>query len=603
MKNQGVAGFALVVCLVVGGAGYLFAPALQNSARTNHEEASRKVEEARRLLSLYNAGVERVASLTAGAATGAEQAVEKARDEAFATLYQDEVDATVDAFGLDRSRRPTGPIDKQLRDGAGSLAALVAENDRLLADALTAVSAAISLAPEHAPANRLKGAILYFQGQSLARKSAAARVEALAARDRVAAAAAAVAAVQPRTTLVSNSGINEELTSMESQLATHQAAAGEVKRELAGLETNIARLEGELAAATAEADAARARMEEMSRKGMDLSRQDGYAMYDRDYSAAAETYRRALSRIHAINHGTLPNATIDASGDYLRGAYQENGRSENLTAAPGLSHYRAERERVAAAVASADEAVSRYQERIGRLKGILATYQQQQTTAASSIQSDRAAGTAAIEELIRASDEAGRIEGEAIRKFTQAAGAYRTAESSADAAVRDAAEASRSVTTEAEAVSSVSIVKDDSWIGAHIATEQAAAETAAAWQHYQQYQHETANAELLASAAPALGASDATAEARRALAEQARTAGLGLARSAGQIFQRSHGKLGRNWTVVAEYAGTAYLLVLFGERQHLKDVIANYRNAIAGREATPAAAPFKERLSKLEKMQ
>ncbi|RJP33174.1 MAG: hypothetical protein C4547_12690 [Phycisphaerales bacterium] len=595
-----------MVSLVLGGAGYVLAPSLQDSARTDYEAASRKVEAAQRLLYQYNANLARIEALTADLGPSVPdlaQASERARDEDFAGLYQDEVDTTVEVLEIDRSRRPTGAIESQIRDGVKARASLIADNDKLLADALAAVGEALRLSPSHAAANRVKGSILTFQGQAMARKSAGVRRRALAARDRVGSAVASIAADQPRTTLVSTSGIQEQIASMEAESAERQAASAQVKQTLADLDANIARLEGELAAAQAEADAARAVMDAMSRSGMDLSRPDGFVTFERDYSAAAAKYRSALGRVHAINHGTLPKATIDASGDYLRGAYVENGRTDNFTVAPGLAHYRAERDRVAGAVASATDAVTRYQERIGRLKDTLATYQQQQSAAAAGIREAQATGAAAVEDLIRDSDDARRLEDEAISRFSQAADAWRAAEVAADNAVRSAAEAARLVSPTAEDVSAASILKDDSWIGAHLSTERAGAKTAAAWVHFQQYQNETGLAEALASAANALGLGDDVAQPRRDLAEAARTAGVQAADSAIEAIQNVHGKLGKNWTVVAQYAGAVYLKVVFGERQYLKDVVANYRNAIAGRETTPAAATFKERLAKVEKMQ
>jgi len=306
--------------------------------------------------------------------------------------------------------------------------------------------------------------------------------------------------------------------------------------------------------------------------------------------------------VHALKQGTLPNASIDVSGDYIRGGYVENGKTEGLTTAPGLAHYTAERDRVQGAVAAADDAVTRYQERIGRLKGLLASYQAQQAAATAAIQTRRDAGAAAADDLLRLSDEAIQAENSAVAKFGQSATAYGAASTAAGTAVRDAADAMRVVSPENTDMAAASIVQDDTWVAAHIDTEQAAAESAAAWQHYQQYQNETANADLLASAAVSLELDEAVATARRDLATDAQTAGLASARSATEKFQRAHGKLGKSWTVVAEYAGAAYLLVLLGEPQHLKDVVANYRNAIASREAEGAAAPFKDRLAKLEKM-
>ena len=66
-------------------------------------------------------------------------------------------------------------------------------------------------------------------------------------------------------------------------------------------------------------------------------------------------------------------------------------------------------------------------------------------------------------------------------------------------------------------------------------------------------------------------------------------------------LEQAHRDLGRNWTVTAQHAGTTYLLVLFGQEGHLRDVTENYRNALSGQEDASYVQPLRDRLAALER--
>jgi hypothetical protein len=65
-------------------------------------------------------------------------------------------------------------------------------------------------------------------------------------------------------------------------------------------------------------------------------------------------------------------------------------------------------------------------------------------------------------------------------------------------------------------------------------------------------------------------------------------------------LQAAHGAVGQHWTIVAQGAGTEYLLALFGDESRVADVIETYRTALQGRENEDYAAPLAARLRVLE---
>jgi len=613
VKDNVVTGFALIVLFVGCGFGLTLAPRLQDAQLSVDVEASRGVEKARRLLSRFNANLERIAQVLE---VLREQKIDidlaevegRLESDEFLAVYQDELDVATREFATVSGERPHGEPSSQIREGIRTRRKLIEENDRLLADALNAVNAALSVsrgsadASSHRGANRLKGWILFFQGESAARRAARARAGAVPVRGRIAALAARVEGLRPQTSFVADIAIDERIAELTAELEKQTAAVDAVRGELSAVDERIAELERELASAKASAASARAAMEQLKADGIDFADSEGFQNFAASYEASAAQYRSALSRIHAIERGTMPEAKIDDSGDYINGRYLQNGSPENLTTVSGLAHYRAERERLAAAVKTADDSVSESRGDLDRLRESRDVHRRRESEASQAVADAQAQAQTAYDQLRRINAEAFAAEEEAIRRYAEAANTFGAAERAAGEWVRDAAEKTRALSPEAEALSAFTPQADDGWIGGHITTERAAAEAGQAWTYYQRFAARSRDADLLSASAQVLALGGADAEAERTAADEAREQGIEAVGKALDRLERAHDALGRNWAVTAQYAGTAYLLVLFGEQGRLNDVIANYRNAISGREEETCVLPFRDRLAKLENM-
>ncbi len=611
MKDHAVTGLALIVLFVGGGVGLTLVPSLQDAQLTVDTDASRGVEQARRLLSQFNANLERIAQLAEdlrilGIDIDRPEGDDRLGSDEFLAIFEDERDAQTGEFGAKDEHRPRGAPAAQIRDGLGERRKLIAANDELLADALAAVEGALLVqhgaadASDDCGGNRLKGLILFYQGESAARRAAQARSRTIPVRERISASGVRVASLEPDTRLVADSGIDQKTAALTKELQDRVATANAFRDELAAVDKRIGALEGELTTAQASAASARATMEQLQADGVDFGDAQGFERFTASYQTAAAQYRTAQNDVHAIEHGTLPHAEIDASGDYINGLYLENGSPDNLTSVNGLTHYRAERERLAAAVRMADQSVTDLGVDLGRFKETRRVYEQRQSEAAQEISDARTQGQAASERLAQIDVEVETLENEALSGYVEAAKAFERAERAVDDWVSEAGESLRNLSPETKSLSAYQPRLDDGWIGAHIATERAAAEAGLAWVYYQRFTARTRNAELWSETAEPLALAGADADQDRSAADEARENGIDAAKQAVERLQRAHRDLGRDWTVTAQHAGTAYLLVLFGNQGHLNDVIENYRNAIAGREDEVYARPLKERLDILE---
>lgn len=611
MKDNVFTTAAIVVLFGVAGIGFLLAPSLQDDQRSADAQASRSVEAGRRELAAYSANLDRVAQLRDDLAPRVDLDVADAaraeRDE-FLAFYEDERDALAEAFGLTGDRRPSGPPMTQIREGIAAAKEFIVENEDRLKEAMRNAEAALSVqegdasTAGHGGANRLKGLVLRAQGQAAARWAADVRTRAVPLETRILSLADQAQVIAAQTRLVAESGIEKNIAALTEELAQRIKSADAARAELSTLDERIATMERELAQAQAAAAAAREKMETLEQRGIDFSDPRGFEKFEQAHNAAAADYRSALKAAHAVEHGTLPKAELDASGDPLHGRYLENGSDQSRTPAMGLDYYRAERIRLAEGVRHGDDSVEMARGDLQRMKDTLADYQRRQQASTEQLAAVRSQALETYKAVAELAARAAEFEDQAVEKFSQASGAYEKAERWVAEWVSEAGERVRALGPEAEARSAFKARLDDGDIAGHCASERAAAETEQAWVHYQRYQALTSAATWIEGLGPTLGLPVEEAAALRESAQLAKTAGVECVSKALDILEKkSYESLRRNWTVAAQYAGSAYLLVLFGEPARLGDVIANYRNAVAGAGDDPSTKPIRDRLAALEK--
>ena len=195
-------------------------------------------------------------------------------------------------------------------------------------------------------------------------------------------------------------------------------------------------------------------------------------------------------------------------------------------------------------------------------------------------------------DLDRSDSEAFAVEDEALGLLDKAARTAKQASGFADDWIRDARVRADQSPAFAKRVT-------DTWMGGHIAAQEADARLIAAWIGFDRFEAYTENAAILEKAAT-IAMKEVDPEAETAKASAARTAAVEQITQAMVVLKSAHRKLNEHWTLTAQAAGANYLMTLFGYQDYLADAIESYRNAVKGREDDRIAQPFADRLSRLE---
>ncbi len=617
MKPDKITLIASATAFGTCGLAWLFLPSLQTSQRKVDVEASLHLERARRLLHLYNADLGyraavldqlRDAEVDVDIADPQELA-EDAGDE-----YQQLHTGLWTAFepkdwqqDPPRSAKPTyGNLPSQIRDGIKGRASLVAENSKLLKEAFEEIEKAVSASSgdasgsSHFEANRLKGVIQYHRG--LAERVAASikRSEAERHRRRLVELANRGAEWATAQTLVADSGIDERIRQVAEAASSAERELEEDRKALAQLDATIDDLTKRLNAAQTRADQARAAMEKLERDGVDFSDPKGGETFARRLTEQDSAYREALREVQSLEAGRLPNADIDAGGDFLKGRYLENGSAANLTIEHGLSHYRNERIVLATSVDGQVARVADFRSDLARLEGIKTAGNAAQTGAGQRKTETAPLASETFDKLSRLESEAEKIEGDALKMLDQSASSSQAAAASVDEWIGNARERAQDLSPESKDLSPSNARMDDEWMAGHIAAQAADARLAKAWIHYDRFVAASQNAEVLATASQVFGLKEADADSQRTKAEEAHKAGIEEVTRAMEILEKAYRKTEKHWTLTAQAAGTTYLLALFGQKEYVAEAVEGYRNALKGRETEKYTEKLATRLKRLE---
>lgn len=617
MKADKMTAIAFAATIGVCGIAWLFLPTLQAGQRKVDAEASLHLERARRLLHHYSADLA-YRALVLDQLRDAEVDVDIADPQALAEdagdEYQERHTELWTTFQPNdweqdppRSVKPNyGNVAGQIRDGVKTRAALIAENGKLLKDALDEIEKALSAASgdptarSQFEAGRLKGVIQYHRGLAERVRAGLKRAEADGYRRRLVGLANRGVEWASSKTLVADSGIDEQIRRVNERAAQAEGELNDDRKALAALDATIGDLERRLHTAQSRADQARAAMEQMQREGVNFSDPKGAEAFGRRLTEQDSSYREALREVQSLEAGRLPKADIDASGDFLKGRYLENGSATNLTIDQGLAHYRNERVVLAAKVEGEQKCVADFRSDLSRIEGIKAASLAAQTDAAQRIAETAPLAAEAYDELNRLESEAEVVEDAALKLLDQSVSASQQAAGAVDTWTGDAGKHTQNLKPEAKERSVYNARENDDWMAGHIAAQAADARLAKAWIHYDRFVAASQNADVLALVTKTLGLKEADPESERTKAAEARQGGIDEVTKAMEVLQKAHGKTEKHWTIVAQAAGTTYLLALFGQTDYVADAVEGYRNALKNRETEKYTERLAARLKRLE---
>lgn len=605
-----------IAALVTCGGGWLLLPALQGARRAVDVEASVTLERARRLLDMYNANLAYKALLVEELnAEDGELTFEDLSDKA-ADQYQQLHTAMWEAYqpndwAADTSQpRPAraayGNLPAQMRQGLSNQAKLAADNERLLDDALAAVANALSItrgdesSRTNAEANRLKGVILHHKGLAKALQAQLHRRNSDRVRQELVALAIDVAASEPAKTLVADSGIDERIDQLQVRAAELGGGLDEDRQELAEHDTRIAQLEARLAVVRSRRDDARAAISGLQAKGMDFSDVRGAESFRIRLEAFDQAFREADRQTHALTYGAYKNAQIDQSGDYLTGRYVGIGAAAEPTVEFGLVHLQRARAVLSARIEGQQRAVDNVRSSVAGLEGTKKAFAVVQEQAVRRIAESALTGSEMFTELNRIDSEAFLIEDAALDLLEQSVRVTRQAVGYADLWIRDARDRTQGLSPEATERSAFGGRLRDRWLSGDIAAQQADAHLAKAWIFYDRFDAYSQSGDTLADVAGGLDLKEADIQSERTKAQDAHDAGVEEIKQAMDATKRAYDAADHHWTIVAQSAGTTYLLALFGHEDYIDDAIEGYRNAIKGRENEKYAEVFVARLNRLE---
>jgi hypothetical protein len=636
VKDRAIVVLTAVVVTALGGAAYLFAPALQSDERKLEARVGAGAEHARRILDQFNAELDAATAIVDESGVAGELTVERVEAivsddhrDATAALQQEsqrmqemlkgaanrirnldtqlaELDAGAEVAPFPSTTLGSSPGQalSTLKQGVQWRERAQKENRSRLSSALSEVGGALSATEGEASgsnsvtANRIKGIAHFQEGDAAAREAALARSAADGQLFAMQQAARALAAARTRSRITDTSQVGAAIATRQEELAAARAQRDTVQARVDALAAEAADLEQRISGQEDIAQRARQRMEELEERGLDYALRDSAQRFAADYRPAAGAYRAAIREQHALRHGRLGNARIDDSGDLLAGGFVAATPGQDIEYVRGLDDVRADLAAAETELAGREMGLTQVED---QLRDVQALREQFVATAdrAQDAATDHQRNIADAYAAYRAqADKARAAEDAAIRKYKSAASAFTAAQRAGSTRVSN-------VPTDLDPAamerSPYALIQTDRWIGAEARSEAADASVWAALVWFERYTQ-------LSQALAVLGEVNAQAplgEFDRAALEQAaaeaRDAGTQLAEDAVRDLETAARDLGSHWTVAASLAGANYVLSLFGNPQLRGLAIQNYLAVVKDREDNPHVRPFKRRLEQLQR--
>jgi len=629
-----LSGVVIAVAFLVAGGVYLAAPALISGQARVDTEVRDHVERARRLLAKVSQNKERLAMvLEALRAAG----VEDLDDERLAELVEQDRELLDDARDrlqeVLRRRDPqrqaleaqlgevggvplvppprdfgrnVGQMVQAIREGLNARQRILAENARLLDEALAAIQEGLNV--QHGDASgrqdpaalNMQGVILYAQGCALHRQARPLRDQAHKPRRELLAVSAELALLDGEQQFVADSNMDTAIRQAREDLAGRTTGLDELNAQVASLSSKITDLDARLAEQQTVADEARRALDALVDKGPDLNDPQGFDKFAAEYGAQSLLYREALRQAQILEFGTLANAKIDESGDFISGRYTPVAGSERISPQPGLYHCRAELGDLQARAEQTGQMLAALGSQVEVLEASKARLARQAAEAAARAAELQTRAADAYESMTDLLDRAESLESEAIAKLDAAFRAFNGAAAQIQSQQAEASEAVAALSQEASERSARAAFSSNRWPAASDRARAADAKLRLAMIHYDRYRDLTADSGILAGLPDALEI-EADPEDLSEQAEEAGTEGFAAAEEAIDILYRASRDLNQHFSVAAEIASAYYLQSLFGRPDRVAAAIENYQAAVEGREDNPAVRRYVERLDQIRK--
>jgi len=615
-KNSTLAVAAGGAAVLITLGGWWAIPSLQAKQAAAESEASEHAERARRLLHRYNPGLDYRSLLLADLAeAGVDTTIND--PQVILDAAGDEIEEYI-AKGYelyqpadrDDPPRPVklrgGAAPGMIRGGITGRKEMVRLNEQFLKEALAevdrglAVRAGDASAATYAPGLRLKSVILQQMGLRECARAGLKRLDVGPVRAELMRLATQAAVLKPIQTLLTTSGVAEQIHALQSRLKETQAKLGQDRGALEQIESRIGELEKRLSEARDRMASARQTLDAALQGGVDPKEPGGPADYRKRVEAADAAFRDAMADVQALESGRYGGAVIDAAGDYLKSAYVPATDGGKVSAEFGLEHFRFERAIASAVVAGGERGLADLQADIARLEVLRdsqSSAQEQSTRALATIQSEAAK---VYEELAAIEADADKIEDQAIKYFDQSQSAAKQAADGAARWVNDARSQTQNLSPEARGRSGVARRLQDQWMSGFTQAHVADALLAKAQVHANRYAARSETASALTEVTTTLQIPDADVQEVEQTAKDAQAAGLAAVQDAVGTLERVHRDVGNHWTITAQAAAAMYLGVFLGNPDAAGDAVEAYRAAVKGREDKPFAARITSRLRQLE---
>ncbi len=630
----------LLVALIVPatlGVLYVGVPMLTSGMPIVSDQAGRHVETARRMIRKYGVNEERLSDLLAQLADwGESPALDSDRinallegdrtilapaEEHLKSLAksgnvgaQRELESRFEAMGGQRDGSLTpqssfganvGQMAGVIRDAIRQRDQLIGENDKLLASAIAELEAAGNVSSGDATGrdffatSRLKGAVQLVQATRSLRKAHLLRLRADEHREELVNLASQAAKLKIDTDLVNAGGVLRNVEQLRTQSLQLQKTIDDSEADLRQLTGTIGDLEARVAGFRDRARQARDTMDKLETDGVDMTDPNGSQVFADTYAAAASQYREAASNAHRLEHGTLTNARIDESMNFVTGQYQPADAGSDIKVQRGLIDYQHDRETTAveleglkAALVSVRESITQLQETADAHAATSANARKKLTDIQATASESFKTYETTIVEADKSLDDATRIARQAGQSLSASA-------TTADQWTRDASDRIATASPEAMGRSAFKLQADDRWLAAQIRNESAQAELLVGRALVNKFELSREAGGLFAKVGDMLSLSPTDAGALAGRQSALREEATDALRKSVNSFERTSRELNKSWTIAAQLGGVHYLLSLVENTDHADTAILNYQAAVDGRESKPFVAPFAARLKYL----
>ena len=454
-----IAATVPLVCTVM----YLAAPLLRGAQAAVNAEVDEHVERARRMLHQYDPSAERLSELLQSLSaldvdvTPSGEKVDRLLEEYRSVLEaaeetlkararqtratQDELEDRYRAAGGTRAAASQPPgfgvnvaaMAAAVRQGLSTRDDLLARNERLVQDALTEISEGLATTvsdaegAHHPLAQRLKGLLLRFRAAVLQRSAWRTRSRGDDARYALADLLARARQLQIEKGLVEHSRIRRQIDALQRDADALRQQVDDRRTRLAELDETIADLQQRIDSHRKIAEPARRKMETLQDEGANLLAPDGYDAFAVEYARASVDYRNAVAEAHRLEFGTLQNARIDDSGDYILGQFVPADPDRPVVVLRGLAGYRNDRDTLAGELKGLDETLSGVEADAGSLEQLAQGYAAHASEAGAEFDEMRSRAASLYTELEKHLSGADAEVDQALNTLNQAVAALKLA--------------------------------------------------------------------------------------------------------------------------------------------------------------------------------